>query len=120
MSHVKGAGTAKNLKDSQSKRLGVKKFGGQQIRTGGIVVRQRGTRMEAGVGVGVGLDHTLFALRDGVVAFTTRQITKFTGRRVRRTIVSVVAPEVAKVSAAAAAKAPKATPRVAAKVAAAK
>ncbi len=90
MSHTKAGGTARNLRDSAGQRLGVKRFGGQVIRTGGVIVRQRGTRMEPGVGVGVGVDHTLFALRDGVVAFTTKQIRKFTGKRVRRTIVSVV------------------------------
>ena len=89
MAHTKAGGTAKNLRDSAGQRLGVKRFGGQTVRTGGIIVRQRGTRMEAGVGVGVGVDHTLFAMRDGVVEFSTRQITKFTGRKVRRTIVSV-------------------------------
>lgn len=90
MSHVKGAGTAKNLKDSPGQRLGVKLFGGQAVSIGGVIVRQRGTRMEAGEGVGVGVDHTLFALRDGFIKFSISQITKFTGRKVRRTIVSVV------------------------------
>jgi large subunit ribosomal protein L27 len=90
MSHVKGGGTAKNLRDSAAQRLGVKLFGGQFVRGGGIIVRQRGTRMEAGVGVGVGVDHTLYAQRDGVVKFYTKQITKFTGAKVRRTFVSVV------------------------------
>jgi large subunit ribosomal protein L27 len=90
MAHTKAGGTAKNLRDSQSQRLGVKLFGGQFVRAGGIVVRQRGTRMEAGVGVGTGMDHTLFAMRDGVVKFSTRQIQKFSGAKVRRTIVSVV------------------------------
>jgi large subunit ribosomal protein L27 len=71
----------------------VKRFGGQTVRTGGVLVRQRGTRMEAGVGVGVGVDHTLFAMRDGIVDFSVRQIEKFTGKKVRRTIVSVVAPQ---------------------------
>lgn len=89
MAHTKAGGTAKNLRDSAGQRLGVKRFGGQTVRTGGIIVRQRGTRMEAGIGVGVGVDHTLFAMRDGVVEFSTRQIQKFTGRKVRRTIVSV-------------------------------
>jgi large subunit ribosomal protein L27 len=93
MSHVKGGGTAKNLHDSPGQRLGVKRFGGQFVRSGGVLVRQRGTRMEAGEGVGVGLDHTLYALRDGLVTFSTRQIQKFTGKRVRRTIVSVQASE---------------------------
>lgn len=93
MAHTKAGGTAKNLRDSPGQRLGVKRFGGQVVRSGGVLVRQRGTRMEPGVGVGVGVDHTLFALRDGVVAFSTRQIQKFTGARVRRTIVSVVDPQ---------------------------
>ena len=90
MSHVKGGGTAKNLRDSAAQRLGVKLFGGQFVRSGGVLVRQRGTRMEAGDGVGVGLDHTLFALRDGVVKFSTKKVEKFTGTKVRRTFVSVI------------------------------
>lgn len=90
MAHTKAGGTAKNLRDSASKRLGVKLFGGQVATTGAIIVRQRGTRMDAGAGVGVGLDHTLYAKRAGRVQFTTKQVQKFTGRRVRRTIVSVV------------------------------
>jgi len=90
MSHVKGGGTAKNLRDSAAQRLGVKLFGGSFARSGGVLVRQRGTRMEAGDGVGVGLDHTLFALRDGVVKFSTKKVQKFTGTKVRRTFVSVI------------------------------
>jgi large subunit ribosomal protein L27 len=90
MAHTKAGGSTRNGRDSASKRLGVKLFGGQVVRNGNILVRQRGTRMDAGVGVGVGVDHTLYATRDGRVDFTTRLITKFTGRRVRRTIVSIV------------------------------
>ena len=90
MAHTKAGGSVKTGRDSAGQRLGVKRFGGQFVRNGNIIVRQRGTRMDAGVGVGVGVDHTLFALRDGVVSFTTRQIQKFTGTKVRRTIVSVV------------------------------
>lgn len=89
MAHTKAGGTAKNLRDSAAQRLGVKRFGGQFVRSGGVIVRQRGTRMEAGEGVGVGADHTLFALRDGLVSFSTKQIKKFTGTKVRRRIVSV-------------------------------
>ena len=96
MAHTKAGGTAKNLRDSAAQRLGVKLFGGQQVLPGGIIVRQRGTRMEAGAGVGVGVDHTLYATRAGVVSFTTKQIQKFTGSRVRRRIVSVVAAPAAK------------------------
>lgn len=90
MAHTKAGGSSRNGRDSASKRLGVKLFGSQIVRNGNIIVRQRGTRMDAGVGVGIGVDHTLFALRDGHVDFTTRMITKFTGRQIRRTIVSVV------------------------------
>jgi large subunit ribosomal protein L27 len=89
MAHTKAGGSSKNLKDSPGKRLGVKRFGGEAVLPGTIIVRQRGTRMEAGVGVGTGIDQTLFALREGVVTFSVKQIEKFTGRRVRRTIVSV-------------------------------
>lgn len=90
MAHTKAGGSTKLGRDSAAQRLGVKLFGGQQVTSGNILVRQRGTRMEAGVGVGTGVDHTLFALRNGKVSFTTRLITKFTGRKVRRTIVSIV------------------------------
>jgi large subunit ribosomal protein L27 len=90
MAHTKAGGSTKLGRDSASQRLGVKLFGGQFARSGNIIVRQRGTRMEAGVGVGVGLDHTLFALRDGVVNFSVKKIQKFTGTKVRRTFVSVV------------------------------
>jgi large subunit ribosomal protein L27 len=72
MAHKKAGGSSKNGRDSESKRLGVKVFGGQTINAGGIIVRQRGTRMHAGVNVGCGRDHTLFAKADGVVRFETR------------------------------------------------
>lgn len=90
MSHTKAGGSVKTGRDSQSKRLGVKLFGDQFVRAGGVLVRQRGTRMEAGIGVGVGKDHTLFATVDGVVKFTVKKVQKFTGTKVRRTFVSVV------------------------------
>lgn len=69
MAHKKGQGTSKNGRDSHSKRLGVKKFGGQAVITGNIIVRQRGTKFHPGRNVGIGRDHTLFALSDGVVVF---------------------------------------------------
>lgn len=90
MAHTKAGGSTKLGRDSASQRLGVKMFGDQIAKAGNILVRQRGTRMEAGTGVATGVDHTLFAMRAGRVQFATRQITKFTGRRIRRTIVSVV------------------------------
>jgi large subunit ribosomal protein L27 len=69
MAHKKGQGTSVNGRDSHSKRLGIKKFGGEKILAGGIIVRQRGTRHHPGKNVGVGRDWTLFALTDGVVKF---------------------------------------------------
>ncbi len=69
MAHKKGAGSSKNGRDSESKRLGVKKFGGQAVIAGNIIVRQRGTRHHPGLNVGLGKDHTLFALSDGTVVF---------------------------------------------------
>ena len=71
MAHKKGLGSSKNGRDSESKRLGVKIFDGQQIKAGQIVVRQRGTRFRAGDGAGLGRDHTVFATRDGRVTFRT-------------------------------------------------
>ena len=82
MAHKKGAGSTKNGGDSESKRLGVKIFGGQQIIAGNIIVRQRGTKHNPGNNVGIGKDHTLFALTNGVV--------KFTKKRKNRSYVSVV------------------------------
>ena len=82
MAHKKGAGSSKNGRESESKRLGVKIFGGQQIIAGNIIVRQRGTVHNPGDNVGIGKDHTLFALTDGIV--------KFTKKRKNRSFVSVV------------------------------
>ncbi len=69
MAHKKGLGSSKNGRDSESKRLGVKVFDGQDVKAGMIVVRQRGTRFRAGDGAGLGRDHTIFATRDGKVSF---------------------------------------------------
>ncbi len=69
MAHKKGQGTSRNGRDSQSKRLGVKKFGGQSVVAGNIIVRQRGTKFHPGADVGIGRDFTLFALKDGTVKF---------------------------------------------------
>jgi len=72
MAHKKGQGSSRNGRDSQPKFLSVKRFGGQHVRGGSILVRQRGTHFRAGEYVGMGRDHTLFALRDGVVQFEDR------------------------------------------------
>lgn len=85
MAHKKGAGSSKNGRESHSKRLGVKIFGGQEIISGNIIVRQRGTVHHPGENVGMGKDHTLFALTDGVVQFKK-------GRQ-NRSFVSVVKAE---------------------------
>jgi large subunit ribosomal protein L27 len=69
MAHKKGGGTSRNGRDSQGKRLGVKRFAGQVVNAGTIIVRQRGTRIHPGNNVGVGRDHTLFALIDGIIKF---------------------------------------------------
>jgi large subunit ribosomal protein L27 len=69
MAHKKGQGTSMNGRDSRAQRLGVKKFGGESILAGGIIVRQRGTKLHPGKNVGVGRDFTLFALKDGTVKF---------------------------------------------------
>jgi len=76
MAHKKGGGTTRNGRDSESKRLGVKVYGGQAINAGGIIIRQRGTRVHPGENVGLGKDHTLFALINGKVQFTTKGATK--------------------------------------------
>ncbi len=71
MAHKKGGSSTTNGRDSQSQRLGVKRYGGQVVRAGNIIVRQHGTRVKAGANIGVGSDHTLFATADGVVKFET-------------------------------------------------
>jgi large subunit ribosomal protein L27 len=72
MAHKKAGGSSRNGRDSESKRLGVKRFGGQKVLAGNILVRQRGTKMNPGLNVSVGRDHTLFATAPGVVTFRTR------------------------------------------------
>jgi len=69
MAHKKGGGSSRNGRDSESKRLGVKKFGGESVRSGNIIVRQRGTKFHPGINVGIGRDHTLYATIDGFVKF---------------------------------------------------
>jgi large subunit ribosomal protein L27 len=84
MAHKKAGGSTRNGRDSQAKRLGVKRFGGQVVTAGSIIVRQRGTKIRPGVNVGLGKDHTIFAKIDGVVQFETK------GREQRK-IVNIVA-----------------------------
>ena len=72
MAHKKGQGSTQNNRDSAGRRLGVKKFGGESVIPGNIIIRQRGTKVHPGTGVGMGKDHTIFALIDGVVKFENR------------------------------------------------
>ena len=76
MAHKKGVGSSKNGRESESKRLGIKIYGGQAAIAGNIIVRQRGTKHNPGVNVGVGKDHTLFALTDGIVSFRKKKNNK--------------------------------------------
>ena len=84
MAHKKAGGSTRNGRDSQSKRLGVKRYGGEHVLAGNIIVRQRGTRIHAGENVGCGRDHTLFAKAEGIVTFQKRGVKN-------RTFVAVLA-----------------------------
>ncbi len=90
MSKTKAGGSSRNGRDSQSKRLGVKLFGGQVVKPGDIIVRQRGTKFYTGSGVSTGKDFTIFSTSSGVVKFSTLKRTAFTGSKHRKTLVSVV------------------------------
>jgi large subunit ribosomal protein L27 len=89
MSHVKAGGSAKNLKDSPGQRLGVKRYGGQKVREGEVIVRQVGATKRAGEGTFMSRNFTIHAAKDGVVEFTKRKVRTFTGRSVPRVEVSV-------------------------------
>jgi len=94
MAHKKAGGSSRNGRDSDGKRLGVKRFGGQKVLSGNILVRQRGTKMDAGQNVGIGRDHTLFATANGVVSFRTRS-----GGKVEVNVLPAPAPAPAKAAA---------------------
>ena len=90
MAHRKAGGTVRNLRDSNPKYLGTKLYAGQKAKQGSIIVRQRGTKIMAGEHVGTGKDHTLFALKDGIVSFRSIRKTKFDGTTKRKKVVDVV------------------------------
>lgn len=90
MAHRKAGGTAKNLRDSQPKYLGIKLTDGQMAQSGSVIVRQRGTAILAGTNVGLGKDHTLFALKDGTVKFGSKRKTSFNGTSSVKKVVNVV------------------------------
>lgn len=96
MAHRKAGGSAKNLRDSNPKYLGTKLADGQSAQVGSIIVRQRGTKIMAGTNVGVGKDHTLFALTSGVVKFSNKRKKHFNGKTVPKKIVSVITGEMKK------------------------
>jgi large subunit ribosomal protein L27 len=89
MSHVKAGGTAKNVHDSPGQRLGVKLFGGEQVKVGQIIVRQVGLSKRAGKGTKLSRNFSIHAAKDGVVRFQNRKVRLFSGRSVRRTEVTV-------------------------------
>lgn len=89
MSHVKAGGSSKNVHDSPGQRLGVKLYGGQKVRTGQVIVRQTGMTKRAGDGTFMSRNYTIHAARDGMVAYHTRKVRRFTGKTVRRTEVTV-------------------------------
>lgn len=95
MSHKKAGGTASNLKDSKPKYLGVKVFGNQFVKNGGIIIKQIGNKYRPGENVKEGKDRTIFSIMDGFVKFTEKQITNFDGRKKRVQFVSVVKDRIA-------------------------
>lgn len=90
MAHRKAGGTVKNLRDSNPKYLGIKLTHGEKAKSGSIIVRQRGTAFMAGTNVSLGKDHTLFALKDGIVKFGSRRKTSFNGSTTVKKVVNVI------------------------------
>ncbi len=90
MAKKKAGGTSKNLRDSQPKYLGVKRADGQMVKAGEIIVRQRGTKIEAGTGVKVAKDHTLYSVTEGVVSFTNKRKITFTGQKTTKKVVNIL------------------------------
>ena len=90
MAHTKAKGTSKLGRDSQAKRLGVKKYGGQVVRAGNIIIRPRGTKFHPGTNVDMGKDYTIFSLIDGVVKFSTKKLRKYDNQLKTTKIVEVI------------------------------
>lgn len=90
MAHKKAGGSSKNLTTQQPKYLGTKLYGGEKAKAGNIIIRQRGSVIVAGENVKMGKDHTLFALKDGIVTFGTKRKTRFNGKKTTKKKVSVV------------------------------
>jgi large subunit ribosomal protein L27 len=94
MAHRKAGGSAKNLRDSNPKYLGIKISDGASARPGQVVVRQRGTRIMPGTGIGLGRDHTLFALKPGIVKYGEKRHRHFDGRNITKKVVSIISKSV--------------------------
>lgn len=90
MAKKKAGGTSKNLRDSQPKYLGVKRADGQMVKAGEIIVRQRGTKIEAGTGVKVAKDHTLYSVTEGIVSFKNKRKITFTGQKTTKKVVHIL------------------------------
>ena len=90
MAHRKAGGTARNLKDSNPKYLGTKLYAGEKAQAGSVIVRQRGTKIMAGKNVGIGRDHTLFALKEGTIKFTDKRKQNFDGTTSKKKAVHVI------------------------------
>lgn len=90
MAHRKAGGSAKNLRDSGPQYLGTKLYDGQKAKPGAIIVRQRGTKILPGENVGMGKDHTLFALKEGVVKFSSKRKMSFNGKEMRKKVANVI------------------------------
>jgi len=89
MAHKKAGGSSRNGRDSNAKRRGVKRFGGQAVNAGEIIVRQKGTKFRPGLNIGMGRDFTLYAEKQGIVTFSRKAITRFDGRRYEKTFVNI-------------------------------
>lgn len=90
MAHRKAGGSAQNLRDSNPQYLGTKLYDGQKAKAGSVVVRQRGTKIMAGKNIGIGKDHTLFALKEGIVKFSSKRKLNFNGTKTRRKVANIV------------------------------
>ena len=89
MAHKKAAGSTSNVRDSQGQRLGVKRYGGQLVKAGNIIVRQRGTKFHPGLNIRKGKDDTLFATISGIVSFAHKKVRNFSGKLTKRTFVNI-------------------------------
>ncbi|MDD5760606.1 MAG: 50S ribosomal protein L27 [Candidatus Pacebacteria bacterium] len=90
MAHTKSGGSTKLGRDSHAKRLGIKKFDGQKVETGNVLIRQRGTKWQPGANTRLGADDTIFSLKDGIVKYTTKRKKSFTGRIKKISVVNVI------------------------------